>query len=842
MLEMNHLIAFYFTATITLNFVSASVVLLSGAFKNKAHLKLLLLSGVVITVFQYATWEFHDAQTLQEALNWLYIQSAAIFAALPISVLMLMYWSRQKAPAWSIALVSVASICFFLVNTFSDSPIWFTGELQLRQFTIFTGETVSVIKGDVNPVSYFYNIFILAYMLGLIYIARVAYIQGRRLLSITVTSTICLQILTTIAAALTDMGILNLINLGGLPFSLLNFFACVSISMSLEWKSASLAKEIVEKASLESMLFSLAKGVAANDSSQFFKDVCHELYHLEKPKLLYICEFDDPENIEEISTQVVLQDGRIAQNFSYKLSDIPNELISYDATLFIEEKANERFPNLALVNRINAQAIINAPLKNDHDGLEGSIILLYDRPIKLSDAQKRTLEVFTSRTASEIQRVKLAKEQHKSVYFDYLTKLPNLLSTHDLIKQQYDENQANDSHSALIIIDLKKFGQINSVFGFTAAEYALKEIGIRLSSYASSNIVIGRISGNQFSLLIKQTPHEMSAVINLHFDAIKRVIEKPIKLDDTQIELSCVGGAVVFPMQAQKHTEVIRCAEIALVKAKTSADDDICLFDATYIDEINRKQTVERLLRQALNQKEELYPVYQPKVDTNGKLLGMEALARWQSASLGFVSPFEFITIAESTGYIEELGLWMTDSVCEQINKWHQAGFEFDGRVAINVSCLHLEKATFIDDIMAILNTHSISPAKIEIEITESGLLSNRKQSVSTLKELQSLGFSIALDDFGTGYSSLSYLKDLPLDVLKIDRSFVIEIESTKAYDLVKSIVTIGKNMSLKLVAEGVEERKHIELLDAIGCDIYQGYYFAKPMKAGDLMVWATKT
>jgi EAL domain-containing protein (putative c-di-GMP-specific phosphodiesterase class I) len=217
----------------------------------------------------------------------------------------------------------------------------------------------------------------------------------------------------------------------------------------------------------------------------------------------------------------------------------------------------------------------------------------------------------------------------------------------------------------------------------------------------------------------------------------------------------------------------------------------------------------------------------------------MEALARWVNDELGFVSPAEFVELAEEVGSIHSLGFWVIETVCKQINAWKMASFVPTCRVAINVSAIQLAHIDFLPRLMQILSKHDINSTQIELELTESGLLHNLEQGIEQLQELRSLGFTIALDDFGTGYSSLSHLKDLPIDVLKIDRAFVSSMGDAKAKALASAIVTIGRNMELSVVAEGVEERSEVQSLTKMNCDVFQGYYFARPMKAEELSRWS---
>ena len=240
---------------------------------------------------------------------------------------------------------------------------------------------------------------------------------------------------------------------------------------------------------------------------------------------------------------------------------------------------------------------------------------------------------------------------------------------------------------------------------------------------------------------------------------------------------------------------------------------------------------LEEDLSSALQNNDELSMVYQPKVDANGRLTGSEALLRWHHPVKGFISPAHFIPIAEETGLIHELGKWVLRRVFEQIRDWQQRNVPLH-RVSINVTASQFAEGDFIHYLLAQRADYHIPAQLIEVELTESSLLFDSHKAIEQLKTLQNTGISVALDDFGTGYSSLSYLRDLPLNVLKIDKSFIDNINHQQSKELVRSIIAIGKHMKLLTVAEGTESKEQVEMLKEMGCDYFQGYFFSRPLTA----------
>jgi EAL domain-containing protein (putative c-di-GMP-specific phosphodiesterase class I) len=260
------------------------------------------------------------------------------------------------------------------------------------------------------------------------------------------------------------------------------------------------------------------------------------------------------------------------------------------------------------------------------------------------------------------------------------------------------------------------------------------------------------------------------------------------------------------------------------------------LFEPELLKVRERYQLIDSQLRLAIQRDEQLRLVYQPKTNKNGEMIGVEALLRWLHPSLGEVSPIEFIPIAERSGLIKDLGDWVVAKACQQISTWKQQRFEC--KVAINIASAQLLKSDFIEVLTTQMIKHNVEPTLIELEITESGLLNDVEKAASVLRELRSMGVSVALDDFGTGYSSLSYLSELPLDVLKIDKSFIDKISDESSAELIRTIIAIGQQLNLNIIAEGTEYSEQVSQLSKMGCHHFQGYYFSKPIEASDIPQW----
>jgi EAL domain-containing protein (putative c-di-GMP-specific phosphodiesterase class I) len=298
---------------------------------------------------------------------------------------------------------------------------------------------------------------------------------------------------------------------------------------------------------------------------------------------------------------------------------------------------------------------------------------------------------------------------------------------------------------------------------------------------------------------------------------------------------------VVLPNEkAENVADILRFADTALRSAKGSANGAQCLFEAIQLKDANERLSLEQGIRHGLENNDFMLH-YQPQVDIYGQPIGAEVLARWHSA-LGNIPPGKFIPVAEETGLILKLGSWVIDEACRQLSAWDSEGLNFPGRISINVSAWQFSQPNFNGEINHILDRHNIHPSRINLEITETVLMQNIHETSSKLKKLRNEGYHISLDDFGTGYSSLAYLRDLPLDCLKIDKSFVDTIEPGRSEPLIESMISIGRHMDLDIIAEGVETDAQYQELLKMRCKGYQGYLFAKPLPAVKFAEWLRRS
>jgi diguanylate cyclase (GGDEF)-like protein len=418
-------------------------------------------------------------------------------------------------------------------------------------------------------------------------------------------------------------------------------------------------------------------------------------------------------------------------------------------------------------------------------------------------------------------------------YTDPLTNLPNKQWFIDKLGRLVSKKSETGSRIAVISLDIDNFKNINDTLGHEAGDELILQISEKLNESMQDNMVLSRFSGDDFLILISEYPSN---------NYLKRVIEELRDMfnqfwtiHNNQLYVTVSIGITVYPDDGTDVSDILRNANTAMHKAKAYGKNQYLFYKKSMHQEITRKTVIENALRKALID-EELLLYYQPQVDIKtNKVIGLEALLRWISPELGFISPAEFIPIAEETGFIGEIGKWTIRTACLQNRLWRLEGFDYK-TVAVNVSAMEIQTPGFIDYVREILLETGMSPRELEIEITESMLMKSLDTTVEILGELRKLGVKIALDDFGTGYSSLNYLMHIPIDSVKVDKSFIDGIcSNSKNKSIAEAITILAHNIELEVIAEGVETMEQLTLLSEMNCDKIQGYIFSKPQSADDI-------
>jgi len=434
-------------------------------------------------------------------------------------------------------------------------------------------------------------------------------------------------------------------------------------------------------------------------------------------------------------------------------------------------------------------------------------------------------------TGSDITERKQAEQRvHHVAHHDALTGLPNRSLLQDRLRQAVAGADRTGLPVWVMLLDLDRFKFVNDSMGHKAGDVLLMTIAERLRSALRDTDTVARLSGDEFVVVLSAHPDHPLAphIVQRVMDSVAR----PIMLGSTEFFVTCSIGVAVYPLHDAPPGSLIEHADIAMYRAKKLGRNNFQFYTPAMNEEALERVQIEGALRNAL-ERNEFVLHYQPQVDlVSGEIVGMEALIRWRHPELGMVSPDRFIGVAEETGLIVPIGAWVLRTACAQNMAWQQAGLG-ELRVAVNLSARQFGAADLVPNLEAVLADTGLAPRCLEIELTESLFMSDITPAVETLHRIKALGVNLSIDDFGTGYSSLSYLSRFPIDVLKIDRSFVSDIGSDGIDSpIVASIITLAHNLKLAVIAEGVETLAQLDYLRRMGCDEMQGYYFSRPLPA----------
>ena len=450
----------------------------------------------------------------------------------------------------------------------------------------------------------------------------------------------------------------------------------------------------------------------------------------------------------------------------------------------------------------------------------------------VKNEQNRTTHYFS--IFSDITERKRSEERiNYLAFYDALTGLPNRILIHRLIDQALVEAQRTQQQGALLFIDLNRFKPINDTLGHEVGDRLLQQVGQRFRSALRNADVVARMGGDEFvAALFNVARREHAGYVA---QKLLDSLHEPILLDGHELRVGASIGISVYPEDGVDTATLLRYADVAMYRAKQNPQEGYAYFSAEMNQLALGRLAMEAGLRRAL-EKGELLLQYQPKVDiATGRIIGAEALVRWNHPERGMVPPGEFIPVAEETGLIVSIGEWVLEEACSQARIWQQSGF-VPVKLAVNISARQITSK--LPGIIAdLLSRHRLTPAWLELELTESMLMNNTESVISMMDELHAMGIALSLDDFGTGFSSLSYLKRFPIDTLKIDRSFVTGTpEDADDCAIAGAIAGMAKQLRLKVIAEGVENAAQLAFLKTLGCDEIQGYFFSRPLPANDQM------
>ncbi|WP_416137381.1 EAL domain-containing protein [Halomonas sp. HK25] len=526
-----------------------------------------------------------------------------------------------------------------------------------------------------------------------------------------------------------------------------------------------------------------------------------------------------------LNTLSLFAEGRQQVNHTFALEGSPFEGLIDAQEVAVVEGAAARLPD------VNGEfpAWIGRRLENTRGEPVGVIMVLYRAPPETNAFATSVLRILSTGAAAEMERRQDHRRMRQLAYFDGMTGLANRVSFMENLQRMRRAAERGQHPLALLLLDIRRFKEINDLHGHQVGDQLLASVAGRLQQAVSRGEALARLSGDEFALLV---PEASSAAMEASAQRMSDIIGRPIHLGHRTFSLKVSIGLARYPQDALTPGELFKAASIALYHAKRK-DEGVCPFSASMGQALERRQQMTERLERAINEGA-LVLHYQPQIDLrSGRLTGAETLCRWHDDEWGWVSPGEFIPLAEERGLIRPLGDWVVQHASQQLLAWRQAGLTLPGRLSLNISAQQFADPHLAEHIARL--TAGLPASAIALELTESDFMRDPEQAVTITRALNRAGFTLAIDDFGTGYSSLAYLRRFAADLLKIDISFVRHmLESQHDRTIVETIIAMAQALGMKTVAEGVETDEQAKALTEMGCDEAQGFHFGRPLSAED--------
>ena len=597
-------------------------------------------------------------------------------------------------------------------------------------------------------------------------------------------------------------------------------------------------ENITEYMQTEISLRSVVEGTAAVTGKDFFYSLVYHLTCALSVSYAFVTECIERTTSERVCTLAFWCKEDFGKNFEYNIANTPCEQVISGLCCYYPQNLQNIFPLDHDLGRLEAQSYVGVPLVNSSGKILGHLVVIDERPMKDGSTELSILKIFAARAAAELERQKAEKQLAHDALYDRLTDLPNrhLLSNH--LNRALKKYRRDSNHKfAVFFLDLDRFKYVNDSLGHKSGDLLLVGIAQRLKTCLRASDILARLGGDEFAILLEDL-ETMSEAIALA-ERIQQSLQSPFHLGIHEVFTSVSIGIAFSKPGLCSPEDLLRNADIAMYKAKALGKTRYELFDDSLHIQVVNRLSLETDFHYSLD-KGEFRLHYQPIIALNdGRTIGFEALVRWQHPQRGYVAPEEFIALAEETGKIVPLGWWVLQEACYQLKEWQLLFNNPSLTMGVNISQKQFSQPYLVDSLIQILQTTGLEADNLRLEITESLLMQDTQITMETLNQIRALGCQLYLDDFGTGYSSLSYLHSLPIDALKIDRSFIWAIDSEgNNSEIVEAIIMMAKSLGLKVIAEGIETETQLAKLQQLQCLYGQGYLFTKPLDPYSLSKW----
>ncbi|MCG7989703.1 MAG: EAL domain-containing protein, partial [Candidatus Thiodiazotropha lotti] len=599
-------------------------------------------------------------------------------------------------------------------------------------------------------------------------------------------------------------------------------------------------QEISERKRAAETLNTLMESMVGITGEGFFEHVARELCRWFGADGANIGELVGRNQIKSLANII---DGRVIEDFSYHISETPCDKVIRQGACLFPQGVQDLFPKDEDLVLLDVQGYAGSPIRDRNNVVIGIVWVVSRKPLFMPPDWADVMDIIAARISAEIERMRAMERLAYQATYDALTALPNRRLLIDRLGRAQSRCRRHNHRGAVLFMDLDHFKTINDSLGHNIGDILLQQVAERLTREIRDEDTASRLGGDEFIVLFTEldgNPQIAAQQARQGAEKIQSTLSKPYNISDNELHITPSIGIVIFPMDDASADDILKYADTAMYRAKEEGRNTIRFFLPGMQDAAEQQLRLQNDLRNAqIN--DELSLNYQPQVDLDGNLISVEALLRWYHPNHGQVEPRRFITVAEESGQILQISEWVLSQALQKIKYWSEQ-LQEPLNLAINISAVHFHQASFADQIEELVTNTGVDPRHLTLEIHEGTLVENFEEATEKVLKLKKLGVRFSIDCFGIGYASIAYIRRLPVDQLKIDRSFIRDISSDpKDAQLVQTIITMAQNMDIEVVAIGVETDAQLKFLRDKGCKIFQGYYFSHPLPVDQFEIYLSK-